>query len=157
VRAVVSRVSSAGVTLRDGPHSGERRAIGPGLLILLGVGENDDQTLAKKMVDKILGLRIFSNAEGKFDLSILDIHGEMLVISQFTLYGSLKGGRRPDFTAAARPEKARPLYEHVAASLSASGLTVRTGEFGASMAVESVNDGPVTVLVDLLTDINHEG
>lgn len=148
MRAVVSRVSSAAVTLRDGPHAGERREVGRGLLVLLGVGENDDAALAKKLTDKIIGLRIFSNAEGKFDLSILDSRGEILLISQFTLYGSLKGGRRPDFTAAARPEKARPLYEQAAALLSASGLTVRTGEFGASMAVESVNDGPVTVWVD---------
>ncbi|OGS37720.1 MAG: D-tyrosyl-tRNA(Tyr) deacylase [Elusimicrobia bacterium RIFOXYD12_FULL_66_9] len=148
MRAVVSRVSSAGVTLRDGPHAGERRDIGPGLLILSGVGEDDDEARAKKVVDKILGLRIFSNAEGKFDLSVLDTRGEILIVSQFTLHGSLKGGRRPDFTAAARPKKARPLYEHAAALLAASGLTVRTGEFGASMAVESVNDGPVTVWVD---------
>ena len=148
MRAVVSRVSSAGVTLRDGPRAGESRAIGQGLLILLGVGEQDDEALAKKTAEKILGLRVFSNAEGKFDLSISDTHGEILLVSQFTLYGSLKGGRRPDFTAAARPEKARPLYERVAAALAASGLTVRTGEFGASMAVESVNDGPVTVWVD---------
>lgn len=148
MKAVVSRVSSASVTLRDGPHSGERRAIGPGLLVLLGVGENDDETLVKKLTDKIMGLRIFANAEGKFDRAITDTGGEILLVSQFTLYGSLKGGRRPDFTAAARPEKARPLYEKAAALLSASGLTVRTGEFGASMAVESVNDGPVTLWVD---------
>lgn len=148
MKAVVSRVSCASVTLRDGAHAGERRAIGPGLLVLLGVGENDDESQARKTVDKILGLRIFSNAEGKFDLSVVDTRGEILIVSQFTLYGSLKGGRRPDFTAAARPEKARPLYERVAALLAGAGLTVRTGEFGASMAVESVNDGPVTVWLD---------
>ncbi len=148
MRAVVSRVLSAAVTLRDGAAAGERRATGPGLLILLGVGLEDDDARADKLVDKILDLRIFSNAAGKFDLSVRDVRGEILLISQFTLYGALKGGRRPDFAAAARPERARPLYERAAARLAAAGLTVKTGEFGASMAVESVNDGPVTLLVD---------
>ncbi|NNN07226.1 MAG: D-tyrosyl-tRNA(Tyr) deacylase [Elusimicrobia bacterium] len=148
MRAVVSRALSAAVTLRDGPAAGQRRATGAGLLILLGVGLEDDDTRADKLVDKILNLRIFSNADGKFDLSARDVRAEILLISQFTLYGALKGGRRPDFTAAARPERARPLYERAAARLAAAGLTVKTGEFGASMAVESVNDGPVTLLVD---------
>jgi D-tyrosyl-tRNA(Tyr) deacylase len=144
----VTRVLSASVTLRDGEKSGERRATGPGLLILLGVGEADGPEQADKLVDKTLELRIFPNDAGKFDRSIRDVRGEVLLISQFTLLASLKGGRRPDFAAAARPEKARPLYERAAARLAASGLTVRTGEFGASMAVESVNDGPVTLCVD---------
>jgi D-tyrosyl-tRNA(Tyr) deacylase len=148
VRAVVARVLSASVTLRDGPSAGERRAIGPGLLVLLGVGPADGEEQAAKLVDKLLALRVFPNAEGKFDRSIVDEKGDLLLVSQFTLYGSLKKGRRPDFTGAARPELARPLYERVAALLAESGLTVRTGEFGASMAVESVNDGPVTVLMD---------
>jgi D-tyrosyl-tRNA(Tyr) deacylase len=148
VRAVVARVLSAPVTLRDGPSAGERRAIGPGLLVLLGVGPADGEEQAAKLVDKLLALRVFPNAEGKFDRSIVDEKGDLLLVSQFTLYGSLKKGRRPDFTGAARPELARPLYERVAALLAESGLTVRTGEFGASMAVESVNDGPVTVLMD---------
>ncbi|MDE2510577.1 MAG: D-tyrosyl-tRNA(Tyr) deacylase, partial [Elusimicrobia bacterium] len=103
---------------------------------------------ARKIAEKVLALRIFPNADGKFDHSVTDVQGEILLISQFTLYGSLKGGRRPDFTGAARPETAHPLYERVAALLAAGGLTLKTGEFGASMAVESVNDGPVTMLVD---------
>jgi len=148
VKAVVTRVERAAVVLRDGPAAGERRETGRGLLVLLGVGVADDEAAARKLSDKILALRIFSNAEGKFDRSVQDERGEILLISQFTLYASLKGGRRPDFTAAARPETAKPLYERVAALLAASGLTVKTGEFGASMAVESVNDGPVTLWVD---------
>lgn len=148
MRAVATRVLSASVALRDGARAGETRAIGPGLLVLLGVGQNDDEASAKKLADKLLALRIFSNAEGKFDKSVLDIKGEILLISQFTLFANLKGGRRPDFTGAARPEKAEPLCRAVQALLEASGLTVRTGEFGASMAVESVNDGPVTIVAD---------
>ncbi len=148
MKAVVTRVERAAVTLRDGPSAGERREIGRGLLVLLGVGLADGEEAARKLADKILALRIFSNAEGKFDRSIGDERGEILLVSQFTLFGSLKGGRRPDFTAAARPETAKPLYERVAALLAAGGLTVKTGEFGASMSVDSVNDGPVTILVD---------
>ena len=148
MRAVVARVERAAVTLRDGAAAGDRRETGRGFLVLLGVGQGDDEAAARKLTDKVLALRVFSNAEGKFDRSILDERGEILLISQFTLFGALKGGRRPDFTAAARPELARPLYEKTAALLAASGLTVKTGEFGASMAVESVNDGPVTLWVD---------
>jgi D-tyrosyl-tRNA(Tyr) deacylase len=148
VRAVVTRVERAAVTLRDGAAAGQRREAGRGLLVLLGVGLNDGEESARKLADKILALRIFSNAEGKFDRSVADERGEILLISQFTLFGSLKGGRRPDFTAAARPELAKPLYERVAALLAASGLSVKTGAFGASMKVESDNDGPVTIFVD---------
>ncbi|PIR19466.1 MAG: D-tyrosyl-tRNA(Tyr) deacylase [Elusimicrobia bacterium CG11_big_fil_rev_8_21_14_0_20_64_6] len=148
MKAVATRVLSASVSLRDGACSGERRAIGAGLLVLLGVGQEDDEAAAKKIVDKLLALRIFPNEEGKFDRSVLDVKGEILLISQFTLLASLKGGRRPDFTDAARPDQAEPLYRHAAGLLSAAGLTVRTGEFGASMAVESVNDGPVTIVLD---------
>jgi D-tyrosyl-tRNA(Tyr) deacylase len=148
VRAVATRVERAAVTLRDGACAGERRETGRGLLILLGVGLADDDLNARKLVDKILALRIFPNAEGKFDRSVLDERGEILLVSQFTLYASLRGGRRPDFTGAARPETAKPLYERVAALLAGAGLTVKTGEFGASMSVESANDGPVTVVMD---------
>lgn len=148
MKCVVSRVLSSSVLLRDGAFSGERRACGPGLLVLMGVGAEDDEAAVRKAVDKILALRIFANAEGKFDKSVADARGEILLISQFTLLASLKGGRRPDFTAAARPEKAEPLYRLAAGLLAAPGLTVRTGEFGASMAVESVNDGPVTIVLD---------
>ena len=148
MKAVATRVLSASVLLRDGVHAGVKRSIGGGLLILLGVGLEDDEAAVIKLVEKILALRIFPNDEGKFDKSVLDIKGEILLISQFTLLASLKGGRRPDFIAAARPEKAEPLYRRSAELFAAAGLTVRTGEFGASMAVESVNDGPVTILVD---------
>jgi len=148
MRCVVSRVLSASVLLRDGVRAGERRATGPGLLILLGVGEGDDEAAVKKAVDKILGLRVFPNDAGKFDRSVLDVKGEVLLISQFTLLAALKGGRRPDFSGAARPDKAEPLYRRAAELLIAAGLTVRLGEFGASMAVESVNDGPVTIVLD---------
>ena len=148
MRAVVTRVERAAVTLRDGAAQGSRRETGRGLLVLLGVGLADDEAAARKLADKILALRVFPNAEGKFDRSVVDERGDILLVSQFTLFGSLKGGRRPDFTAAARPETAKPLYERVAALLAASGLAIRTGEFGASMNVESANDGPVTILVD---------
>lgn len=148
MKAVATRVLRASVTVRDGPAAGERRETGPGLLVLLGVGLDDDEARADKLADKLLALRIFSNDAGKFDRSVSDVRGEILVVSQFTLLASLKGGRRPDFTAAARPEKARPLYERVAARLAVPGLSVKTGEFGASMAVESVNDGPVTLCLD---------
>ena len=148
MKAVVTRVERAAVTLRGGASSGERREIGRGLLVLLGVGLDDGEEAARKLADKILALRVFSNAEGKFDRSVADERGELLLVSQFTLCASLKGGRRPDFTGAARPETAKPMYERVAALLAASGLAVKTGEFGASMSVESANDGPVTILVD---------
>ncbi len=148
MRAVVTRVERAAVTVRDGARAGDRRETGRGFLVLLGVGQGDDEAAARKLVEKVLALRVFPNAEGKFDRSLLDERGDILLVSQFTLFGSLKGGRRPDFTAAARPETAAPLYEMTAALFAASGLTVKTGEFGASMAVESVNDGPVTVWAD---------
>lgn len=124
------------------------RAIGPGFVILLGVGRGDTEAQAARLVEKIAGLRVFSNAEGKFDRSILDEKGEALVVSQFTLYASAKGGRRPDFAAAAAPGDAKPLYERFCALLRAAGVPVKTGEFGAKMAVELVNDGPVTLLLD---------
>jgi D-tyrosyl-tRNA(Tyr) deacylase len=144
LRALVQRVDRAAVHL----PSGESRAIARGFLILLGVGQGDDEAAAKKLADKIVNLRIFSNAEGKFDKSLLDEKGEALVISQFTLYGEAKGGRRPDFTAAARPELAAPLYELFARSLENLGVAVKRGEFAAHMKIESVNDGPVTLWLD---------
>lgn len=151
MKAVATRVLSASVLLRDGDRAGEKRSIGPGLLVLLGVGVEDDEASVKKLIDKLLALRIFANDEGKFDRSVMDVRGEILLVSQFTLCASLKGGRRPDFTAAARPDKAEPLYRRAAELLAAAGLTVATGEFGASMAVESVNDGPVTIVLDTIS------
>ena len=148
MRAVISRVLSASVTLRDGAAAGERREIGRGLLVLLGVGRGDDEAAARRLVDKTLALRIFPDAQGRFDRSVVDERGELLVVSQFTLYGSLKGGRRPDFGEAERPQAAEPLYRRALGLFAASGLPVRGGEFGASMAVESVNDGPVTLWLD---------
>lgn len=151
MKAVATRVLSASVLLRDGGRAGEKRSIGAGLLVLLGVGAEDDEASVKKLVDKLLALRIFANDEGKFDRSVMDVRGEILLISQFTLCAGLKGGRRPDFTAAARPDKAEPLYRRAAQLLAAAGLRVATGEFGASMAVESVNDGPVTIVLDTIS------
>jgi D-tyrosyl-tRNA(Tyr) deacylase len=144
MRALLQRVTRAAVTI-DGA---ERRQSGAGFVILLGVGKGDTEAQAKKLVDKIAGLRVFSNAEGKFDLSVLDTKGAALVVSQFTLYGSAKGGRRPDFTAAAAPGDAQPLYRRFCALLQEAGVPVTTGEFGASMLVELSNDGPVTLLLD---------
>lgn len=145
MRALVQRVDSACVAL----PGGEERSIGRGLLILLGVGHEDTAERADALAEKAARLRIFSNAEGKFDRSLLDEKGEALVISQFTLYGDAGAGRRPDFTAAARPERARPLYERFTEHLRLLGVPVRTGEFGAHMRVSSRNDGPVTLLLEL--------
>ena len=144
MRALIQRVTNAGVTFVDGT----RRGIDKGFLVLLGIGRGDAEPQARRLAEKIAQLRIFSNAEGKFDRSLLDEKGQALVISQFTLYGSAKGGRRPDFTAAAAPGEAKPLYERFCALLRESGVPVETGEFGADMAVDLVNDGPVTLLLD---------
>lgn len=122
--------------------------IGRGLLILLGVGREDTAAEGERLAEKAANLRIFSNEAGKFDLSLLDVKGEALVVSQFTLFGSARGGRRPDFTAAARPEPAKALYEAFCQSLRRRGVVVKTGEFGAAMKVSLVNDGPVTLWLD---------
>jgi len=145
MKALIQRVKSASVTL----SGGEKREIGPGLAVLLGVGKNDNSETARKLADKTAALRIFSNAEGKFDLSLLDVKGQALVISQFTLYGDCSGGRRPDFTAAARPEAAEPLYREYVEQLRRAGLDAVTGEFADHMLVEIANDGPVTVLLEV--------
>lgn len=126
----------------------DSRSIGRGLLVYLGVGRGDTPEAARRLADKALNLRIFSNAEGRFDRSVLDEKGEVLVVSQFTLYGDPRGGRRPDFMAAAAPQEAKPLYDHFAGLVREAGLACRTGEFGARMEVESVNDGPVTLWLD---------
>ena len=147
MRALIQRVDSASVLLPDG----EERAIGAGLLILLGVGQGDTEETGKRLAEKILNLRIFSNAAGKFDHSLLDLKGSALIISQFTLYADPKGGRRPDFTGAAAPDLARELYAKFAQLVAAAGLTVKTGEFAAHMKVASVNNGPVTIWLDTNT------
>jgi D-aminoacyl-tRNA deacylase len=144
MRAVVQRVSRCKVTV-DENVVGE---IGAGLLVLLGMAKEDTEAAADYMVQKILGLRIFEDAEEKMNLSVLDTGGEVLVVSQFTLYGDVKRGKRPSFDAAARPEEAKRLYEYFVEQVRAAGLRCQTGQFQAMMDVELVNAGPVTILVD---------
>ncbi len=122
--------------------------ISQGWLILLGVGENDQQENAKFLAEKILNLRLFSDVQGKFNLSALDINAQLLVVSQFTLFADLTTGRRPSFKSAAKPELAKNLYETFISSLEASKLIVKQGIFGADMTVSLENDGPVTILLD---------
>lgn len=144
MRAVLTRVKYASVTI-DGETVGK---IGPGFLILLGVGPDDTEECARVLAEKALGLRIFEDENGKMNLGLDAIHGEVLVVSQFTLYGNCRKGRRPEFLNAARPETAIPLYEKFVSLVRAKGYNVETGEFGAYMAVDSVNDGPFTLIVD---------
>ena len=144
MRAVLTRVKSASVTV-DGSVIGQ---IGQGFLILLGVTHEDTEAQAVKLADKICSLRVFEDENGKMNRSLEDVGGQVLVVSQFTLYGNCKKGRRPEFLAAARPEIAIPLYEKFIALCRDKGFSVETGEFGAEMLVESVNDGPVTLIVD---------
>jgi len=147
MRAVVQRVSSAGVTA-GGSTVG---AIGAGLVVLLGVAVGDDQDDADRLARKIARLRIFESSEGKLDLSIVATGGQALVVSQFTLLADSKRqkGTRPDFSKAGRPEVAEPLYEHFCEALRELGVPVQTGVFGAKMAVTLVNDGPVTIVLDV--------
>jgi D-aminoacyl-tRNA deacylase len=144
MRALVQRVASARVTV-DGSPTGE---IGRGLLVLLGITHSDDRPTADWMADKLLGLRIFSDEEGRMNRSVEEVEGGILVVSQFTLYGDARKGRRPSFVDAARPEHAIPLYEHFVESLRRGRCPVETGRFGAMMQVELVNDGPVTLLLE---------
>ncbi len=144
MRAVVQRVREGSVTVGNQVIG----QIGQGLVILLGVRNGDTEAEARWLADKIANLRIFEDADGKFNLSALDVGAEALVISQFTLYGDARKGRRPSFTEAARPEIAEPLCERFAAYLAEAGLHVGTGEFGARMLVKILNDGPVTIIVE---------
>jgi len=144
MRAVVQRVSRAKVTVEH-QVTGE---IGPGLMILLGVGKEDTPSVATSMAEKMANLRIFEDAAGKMNLSLLDVKGSALVVSQFTLYGDARGQRRPSFIAAAAPDLAKSLYEHFCAALKNLGVVVGTGIFQAMMSVELVNEGPVTILID---------
>jgi D-tyrosyl-tRNA(Tyr) deacylase len=144
MRAVVQRVREAQVAI-EGQIVGE---IEQGLLVLLGVGKEDREADADYLAAKIPQLRVFEDAEGRFNLSLLDIRGAILVVSQFTLFGDCRKGRRPSFTDAAEPERANELYHHFIAKLKEGQITVATGEFQAHMAVELVNDGPVTLLLD---------
>ena len=122
--------------------------IGAGLLVLLGVSKSDTEAAADYLAEKIIGLRIFEDAEGKMNLSVHESGGAVLVVSQFTLYGDVRRGKRPSFDAAARPELARRLYEHFIGRIRAAGLRCETGQFQKTMAVELVNEGPVTLLLD---------
>ena len=144
MRAVLSKVSSAAVRV-EGKTVGQIRQ---GFLILLGVTHEDTEVQCRKLADKLCSLRIFDDENDKINLSLDDVGGEILVISQFTLYGNCRKGRRPEFLNAARPEVAIPLYEKFVALCREKGYHVETGEFGAHMAVESVNDGPFTLVVD---------
>jgi D-tyrosyl-tRNA(Tyr) deacylase len=144
VRAVIQRVTSASVTV-DGRVSGK---IGAGLLVLLGVSRTDNQAAAPYLAEKIANLRIFSDEAGKMNLSLLDTGGAALVVSQFTLYGDTRGGRRPSYIQAAPPEEAARLYGEFVRNMRTLGVAVETGVFQAHMQVELVNDGPVTILLD---------
>jgi D-aminoacyl-tRNA deacylase len=144
MRAVVQRVSRCRVTV-VGNVVGE---IGAGLLVLLGISKADNETAADYLVEKVIGLRIFEDAEEKMNLSIQDSGGAVLVVSQFTLYGDVRRGKRPSFDAAARPEEAKRLYEYFVDKVRAAGVRCETGQFQAMMEVELVNSGPVTILLD---------
>ena len=146
MRAVLTRVTSASVVI-DGETVGK---IGNGFLVLLGVSVNDTEAEADKMADKVCGLRVFEDENGKMNLNLATVGGELLVVSQFTLFADCKS-RRPGFTGAARPDTAIPLYERFMENCRARGFHVEHGEFGADMKVESINDGPVTIILD--TDV----
>ena len=144
MRAVVQRVSRASVTV-NGRVTGE---IGQGLLVLLGVAQNDTEADADYLAEKIAGLRIFEDPDEKMNLSVIDVGGVVLAVSQLTLYGDARKGRRPSFDGAARPEKAKILYDYFVERVRAGGLRCETGVFQAMMDVELVNSGPVTILLD---------
>ena len=144
MRAVVQRVSRARVTV-DGEVTGE---IGQGLLVLLGVGKDDTQAAADYLANKIAALRVFDDQNGKINLSVADIGGAVLAVSQFTLYADTQKGNRPSFNMAASPDQARQLYEYFVERIRAAGLRCETGKFQAMMQVELVNNGPVTILLD---------
>ena len=147
MRVVLQRVSSASVTVADEPVT----SIGTGFLALVGVGHGDDAHDAERLAEKVATLRVFADEAGKMNLALADVGGEVLVVSQFTLYADLRKGRRPSWTDAADPAEAVPLVEALAAGLERRGVTVGRGVFGADMQVELVNDGPVTLLLDTAT------
>ena len=144
MKAILQRVTSSKVSV-DNKIIGQ---INSGLNILLGIGQEDEMSIVPKFVEKIVNLRIFADEIGKMNKSILDIKGEILLISQFTLYADVSGGRRPSFTKAASPEKAKAIYEQVIELIRGYGLKVETGEFGGYMAVDIQNDGPTTIILD---------
>ena len=144
MKAVLTRVKRASVTIDEQ----ETRSIGAGFLILLGVTHEDGAEQADKLADKLCNLRIFEDEDGKINRGLEDVGGEVMIISQFTLYGNCRKGRRPEFLSAARPDVAIPLYERFVQRVRDKGLHVETGEFGAYMEVDSLNDGPFTLVVD---------
>jgi D-tyrosyl-tRNA(Tyr) deacylase len=144
MRALLQRVTRASVTV-EGRRTGE---IGPGLLVLLGAAHGDGEEQVAWLARKVAGLRIFADAAGLMNLDVSQVGGGVLVVPQFTLYGDARHGRRPDFTEAARPEQAEPLFERFCARLAEHGLPVQRGVFGALMSVELVNDGPVTLMLE---------
>ena len=144
MRAVIQRVKNAEVKI-DGKIVGK---IGKGLLVLLAVHQDDTEDKIEKMATKIINLRIFADKDDKMNLSIKDVGGEILVVSQFTLYGDISKGNRPSFIESAKPDKAVPYYEKFVEKIKVSGLKTATGEFGAMMEVGLVNDGPVTIIID---------
>ncbi len=144
MRVVLQRVSSARVTVQ-GEVVG---SISRGLLLLVGIAQGDDAATARRLADKCAEIRIFADDTGRFDRSLADVDGEALVVSQFTLLGDVRRGRRPSFTAAAPPAEAEPLVDAFAEALRSAGVSVATGRFGAHMQVELANDGPVTVVLD---------
>ncbi len=150
MRLVIQRVTRAAVKVESDTVGSIER----GLLVLLGVHDSDDSSDARRMATKTAELRIFSDSEGRFNLSLADVGGSALVVSQFTLYADVRRGRRPGFTAAARPEVAEPLVKAFSDALADQGVHVEQGRFGAKMEVELINDGPVTIIIDS-TDLDH--
>lgn len=144
MRLVVQRVTRAGVTV-DG---GKIASIGPGLMVLVGVAAGDTARDAEQLAEKVVNLRIFTDAADKLNLSLLDTAGELLAVSQFTLLGDCRKGRRPSFTAAAPPAEGQQLFDHFVASCAARGVVPQVGRFGAHMQVDLINDGPVTLILD---------
>jgi D-tyrosyl-tRNA(Tyr) deacylase len=148
MRVLLQRVSRAEVRIRENGATRTSGRIGRGFVVLVGFTATDDETKVAWMADKVAGLRLFADAEDKMNLALGDVAGAVLVVSQFTLYGDAQKGRRPSFIDAARPEQAIPLYENFKERLRALGLPVGSGEFGAMMDVELVNDGPVTLWLE---------
>ena len=144
MKAVIQRATSSKVSVNNNVIG----QISKGLTILLGIGQEDEESIIPKFVEKIVNLRVFADEQGKMNRSILESKGEILLISQFTLYADCKKGRRPSFVKAADPEKGKALYEQVARAIRGHGISVQTGEFGAHMDVEIHNDGPVTIILD---------
>ena len=153
MKFVIQRVREANVTV-DGEVLGK---IGHGLLVLVGVADSDDKEIADKMIDKMIKLRIFDDAEGKTNLSISDVNGAFLIISQFTLYADCKKGNRPSFTKASKPELANELYEYVISEVRKKGFQAEHGAFGADMKVSLLNDGPFTIVLDSEEIVTKKG